>query len=117
MDDPDHGPLIKKTKVYNDSPNIPNRALESDPPTSSNPVKDTPPVPIDGENPTIENIIITSKSEVEPPLVLTPLISIRYFEYCLSWIVDLDYDSFRFVSKNRPKLMEYYTNLKGREVK
>jgi ribosomal protein S30 len=94
MDDPNHGPLIKKTKVHNDSPNIPNRALELDPPTSSNLVKDTPPVLINSENPIIENIITTLKSKVEPPLVLTPLVGIHYFKYCLSWIVDLDYDSF-----------------------
>jgi hypothetical protein len=100
MDDPNHGPLIKKIKVYNDSPNIPNGALESDPPTSSNLVKDTPPVPIDSENPTIENIIITLKSKVKPLLVLIPLVGIRYFKYCLLWIVDLDYNSFRFISKN-----------------
>jgi ribosomal protein S30 len=94
MDDPNHGPLIKKIKVYNNSPNIPNRALELDPPTSSNLVKDTSPVPINSENPTIENIIITLKSKVKPPLVLIPLVSICYFEYYLSWIVDLDYNSF-----------------------
>jgi hypothetical protein len=83
MDDPDYGPLIKKIKVYNDSPNIPNRALKLDPPTSSNLVKDTPLVLIDSENPIIENIIITLKSKVEPPLVLIPLIGIRYFKYYL----------------------------------
>jgi hypothetical protein len=94
MDDPNYGPLIKKIKVYNDFPNILNRALELDPPTSFNLVKDTPPVLIDSENPTIENIIITLKSKVELPLVLIPLVGIRYFKYCLLWIVDLDYNSF-----------------------
>jgi hypothetical protein len=84
MDNPNHSPLIKKTKVYNNSPNIPNRALELDSPTSSNLVKDTLPIPINSENPTIENIIITLKSKVEPPLVLILLISIHYFKYYLS---------------------------------
>jgi hypothetical protein len=83
IDNPNYSPLIKKIKVYNDSSNILNRALELDPPTSSNLVKDTLPVPINSENPTIENIIITLKSKVEPPLVLTPLIGIYYFKYCL----------------------------------
>jgi hypothetical protein len=31
--------------------------------------------------------------------------------------VDLNYDSFWFIGKGRPKLMEYYTNPEGREVK
>jgi 23S rRNA maturation-related 3'-5' exoribonuclease YhaM len=84
MDNPNYSPLIKKIKVYNNSPNIPNKALELNPPTSSNLVKDTLPVLIDSENPTIENIIITLKSKVEPPLVLIPLISIYYFKHYLS---------------------------------
>jgi hypothetical protein len=113
MDNPNYSPLIKKIKVYNNSLNILNRALELDPPTSSNLVKDTPPLLINSENPIIENIIITLKTKVKPPLVLIPLNSIYYFEYYLSWIIDLNYNSFRFISKNRPKLIEYYTNPKG----
>jgi hypothetical protein len=50
-------------------------------------------------------------------MALEPPVSIRYFENYLSWIVDLDYDSFRFIGKGRPKLMEHYTNPEGREVK
>ncbi len=116
-DDLDHGTPKKKTKVHNDSPDTLDGALEPDPPASSNPVKDTPSVPAAGKNPAMENIATTSRIEVEPPLVSTPLVGIRYFEHCLSWIVDLDYNSFRFVGKNRPKLMEHYTNPEGREVK
>ena len=83
IDNPNYSPLIKKIKVYNNSPNISNRALELDPLTSSNLVKDTLLIPIDSENPIIENIIITLKSKVKPSLVLIPLISIYYFMYYL----------------------------------
>jgi len=83
IDNLNHGPLIKKIKVYNNSPNILNRALKLDPPTSSNLVKDILPLLINSENPIIENIIITLKTKVEPPLVLISLISIYYFKYYL----------------------------------
>jgi hypothetical protein len=42
---------------------------------------------------------------------------IRYFEQCLSWIVDLDLSSFRFHGKYRLKLIGYYTRPDGEEVK
>jgi len=56
-------------------------------------------------------------TDADPLTASEPPVGIRYFENCLSWIVDLDYDSFRFIGKGRPKLMEHYTNPEGREVK
>jgi hypothetical protein len=46
---------------------------------------------------TKDNISLITNTD--PPIALEPPISIRYFENYLSWIVDLDYNSFRFIRK------------------
>jgi hypothetical protein len=48
---------------------------------------------IGGDGSSIEDSA-SLKTNAEPPIALEPPVSIRYFENCLSWIVDLDYDSF-----------------------
>jgi hypothetical protein len=154
MDNPSHGPSIKKAKVLNKSPNTFNNVLEpnytisfstkeGDPPTivsgGDSATKDDDSAPKDDDSAPKDNVStsridnsalnisvstigndnsstkgynsgtgangsaikdnISPTTNTDPPIALEPPISIRYFENYLSWIVDLDYDSFRFIRK------------------
>ena len=114
--DPERGPSIKKAKKDNDSPDIVDKALESGPSVSLGTEEDTPSV-LGGSKGSTTEADTTLETGIETPNPSEPLMDIHYFEQCLSWIVDLDLSSFRFYSKYRPKLMEYYTKPDGEEVK
>lgn len=82
-DNPNYNSLIKKAKVYNNSSNIFNRALEPDPIIISNIIiESTLPISINNENPTIENNI-TLRTKSNSFIVLESFISICYFKYYL----------------------------------